>query len=137
MCGCSMTSGRLPSTTRWWSAQRSPRHWRGAAGAPVTPLRQTLSAAPTVFGAPAADAPSRVYPGQPLRELTLQERDTRFELATGQPVPGASPGGIAENFPLEGARTIYGSTKLAAELLIEEYRAEYAVPARVNRCGVT
>jgi CDP-paratose 2-epimerase len=79
---------------------------------------------------------SRVYPVQSLRELTLQERDTRFELATGQPVPGASPVGIAENFPLGGARTIYGSTKLAAELLIEEYRAAYGVRAVVNRCGV-
>jgi CDP-paratose 2-epimerase len=51
-------------------------------------------------------------------------------------VHGASPAGIAEDFPLEGARTIYGATKLAAELLIEEYRATYGLRAVVNRCGV-
>ena len=35
-----------------------------------------------------------------------------------------------------GARTLYGATKLAAELLIEEYRATYGLRAVVNRCGV-
>ena len=44
--------------------------------------------------------------------------------------------GVAEDFPLAGARTLYGSTKLAAELLIEEYRAAYGLRAVVNRCGV-
>jgi len=31
---------------------------------------------------------------------------------------------------------LYGATKLAAELLIEEYKAMYGVRALVNRCGV-
>jgi CDP-paratose 2-epimerase len=31
---------------------------------------------------------------------------------------------------------LYGATKLAAELLIEEYRASYGLRAVVNRCGV-
>jgi CDP-paratose 2-epimerase len=35
-----------------------------------------------------------------------------------------------------GQRSLYGATKLAAELLIEEYRAALGVPAVVNRCGV-
>ena len=35
-----------------------------------------------------------------------------------------------------GARTIYGATKLSAELLIEEYRAAYGLRAVINRCGV-
>ena len=79
---------------------------------------------------------SRVYPVAPLESLALEETDTRFELAAGQLVPGASPAGIAESFPLAGARTIYGATKLAAELLIEEYRASYGLRAVVDRCGV-
>ena len=41
-----------------------------------------------------------------------------------------------EAFPLEGARSLYGATKLAAELMILEYAALYGVPAVVNRCGV-
>jgi CDP-paratose 2-epimerase len=35
-----------------------------------------------------------------------------------------------------GHRTLYGATKLAAELLIEEYRAGQGVPAVIDRCGV-
>src|SRR2546430_1429475 len=79
---------------------------------------------------------SRVYPMGALRRLALEESDTRFELAAEQPLPGASPAGIAEEFPLRGARTIYGSTKLAAELLIEEYRDAYGLRAVIDRCGV-
>ena len=79
---------------------------------------------------------SRVYPVAPLESLALEETETRFELAAEQPLPGASPAGISEAFPLAGARTLYGATKLAAELLIEEYRAAYGLRAVVNRCGV-
>jgi len=79
---------------------------------------------------------SRVYPVEALCALELSERATRFELAPGQPFAGASQAGIAESFPLDGARTIYGTTKLAAELLIEEYRASYGLRAVINRCGV-
>jgi CDP-paratose 2-epimerase len=79
---------------------------------------------------------SRVYPVAPQLELALEETATRFELAAEQPVPGASPAGISEDFPLQGARTLYGTTKLAAELLIEEYRAAFGLHAVVNRCGV-
>jgi CDP-paratose 2-epimerase len=79
---------------------------------------------------------SRVYPVAPLSELSLTETETRFELADAQPVSGASSQGIAEDFPLGGARTLYGATKLAAELLIEEYRSAYGLRAVVNRCGV-
>lgn len=79
---------------------------------------------------------SRVYPVQPQVELKLEEAETRFEIAAGQAVPGVSPAGISEEFPLEGARTLYGATKLAAELLIEEYRSGLGVPAVIDRCGV-
>lgn len=79
---------------------------------------------------------SRVYPVAPQVELALEEVETRFELAAEQPFPGVSPAGIAEDFPLEGARTLYGATKLAAELLIEEYRSGLGVPAVIDRCGV-
>jgi CDP-paratose 2-epimerase len=79
---------------------------------------------------------SRVYPYESIACLTLTESPTRFELAETQPLPGASPAGISEEFPLTGARTVYGATKLAAELLIEEYRAAYGLRAAVDRCGV-
>ena len=79
---------------------------------------------------------SRVYPVAPQVELALDEAETRFEIAAEQAVRGVSAAGIAEDFPLEGARTLYGATKLAAELLIEEFRAGLGVPAVIDRCGV-
>jgi CDP-paratose 2-epimerase len=79
---------------------------------------------------------SRVYPVAALGALAIETTPTRFELSAGQAVPGASPQGITEDFPLDGARTLYGATKLAGELLVEEYRAAFGVRAVVDRCGV-
>ena len=79
---------------------------------------------------------SRVYPVAPLEQIELVETDTRFEIAPEQRLPGVSPAGIGESFPLDGARTLYGTTKLSAELLIAEYRTAYGLKAVVNRCGV-
>jgi CDP-paratose 2-epimerase len=79
---------------------------------------------------------SRVYPVARLESLRYVERDTRFELTDDQACAGASSEGVAESFPLEGARTLYGATKLAAELLVAEYEASYGIQAVVNRCGV-
>jgi CDP-paratose 2-epimerase len=79
---------------------------------------------------------SRVYPVDPLNALAYTEADTRFELAEQQPFPGASGHGISEAFPLEGARTLYGATKLAAELLVAEYAASFGLRAVIDRCGV-
>jgi CDP-paratose 2-epimerase len=79
---------------------------------------------------------SRVYPVAPQLELALAEEATRFELAESQPVGGASPAGISEDFPMAGARTLYGATKLSAEHLIEEYADAFGLRAVTNRCGV-
>jgi CDP-paratose 2-epimerase len=79
---------------------------------------------------------SRVYPFGLLDSLAYEEGPTRFELAAEQELPGASQAGIGEDFPLGGARTLYGATKLAGELLIAEYAAAFGLPAVVNRCGV-
>ncbi|MFN8163255.1 MAG: NAD-dependent epimerase/dehydratase family protein [Solirubrobacterales bacterium] len=79
---------------------------------------------------------SRVYPVAPQVELKLEEGPTRFEIAAEQEVSGVSPAGISEHFPIDGPRTLYGATKLAAELLVEEYRAGLGVPAVIDRCGV-
>ena len=73
---------------------------------------------------------------RPQLELRLEETETRFELAAEQAVPGAGREGISEDFPLPGARTFYGATKLAAEMLIEEYAEAFGLRAVVDRCGV-
>jgi CDP-paratose 2-epimerase len=79
---------------------------------------------------------SRVYPMAALGALAYEEGETRFELSDEQAVPGASADGISEEFPLAGARTLYGTTKLAAEMLIEEYREAFGLRAVIDRCGV-
>jgi CDP-paratose 2-epimerase len=79
---------------------------------------------------------SRVYPVAALERLDYRELDTRFELTDEQSLPGASKQGIAESFPLAGARTLYGATKLCSEHLIEEYSAAYGLNAVIDRCGV-
>jgi CDP-paratose 2-epimerase len=79
---------------------------------------------------------SRVYPIGPLRALPLERQGERLVPASGTDLPGWSAAGISEDFPLCGARSLYGATKLAAELLIEEYRAMYRLRAVIDRCGV-
>jgi CDP-paratose 2-epimerase len=79
---------------------------------------------------------SRVYPIEPLRGLPLERRGERFEIAGSASGAGWSAEGIASDFPLIGRRSLYGATKLASELLIEEYRAMYGLRTVINRCGV-
>jgi len=79
---------------------------------------------------------SRVYPMAPIRSLERHEGETRFELVPEQSLPGASERGIAEDFPLAGARSLYGATKLAAEILATEYEEAFGLRTVVNRCGV-
>ncbi|HKM63833.1 MAG TPA: NAD-dependent epimerase/dehydratase family protein [Acidisphaera sp.] len=79
---------------------------------------------------------SRVYPIAPLRALPLVVSGERLVPEDGATRAGWSAAGIAEDFPLAGSRSLYGATKLAAELLIEEYRAIYGLRAVIDRCGV-
>ena len=79
---------------------------------------------------------SRVYPVATLERAAYEEADTRFELTPEQPVPGLSERGVSEALPLEGARTLYGATKLSAELLIAEYAETYGLDTVIDRCGV-
>jgi CDP-paratose 2-epimerase len=79
---------------------------------------------------------SRVYPLGGLRSVDLIEAESRFELAPEQTKPGVSPAGISERFPMDGARTLYGATKLAAELLAVEYASAFGLRTVIDRCGV-
>jgi len=79
---------------------------------------------------------SRVYPTVALNSLIFREIGARFEWTDKQPLPGAGRLGISEAFPIKGARSIYGMTKLAAELMIEEFADAYGFRYVINRCGV-
>jgi CDP-paratose 2-epimerase len=79
---------------------------------------------------------SRVYPIDALRELPLERDGDRLALPEDASGPGWSRRGVSRAFPLEGRRSLYGATKLAAELIVEEYAASHGVAAVVDRCGV-
>src|SRR5215471_6825181 len=79
---------------------------------------------------------SRVYPVRALNKLAYVEAATRYELTDSQELPGASRHGVAEEFPLDGTRSLYGMTKLAAEMMIEEYSEAYGFRYIIDRCGL-
>jgi CDP-paratose 2-epimerase len=79
---------------------------------------------------------SRVYSIPALRGLPLRRCGDRLALAPTESGPGWSGRGIAENFSTRAPRSLYGASKLASELLIEEYHAAYGLRTIVNRCGV-
>lgn len=79
---------------------------------------------------------SRVYPIPALNAVATTEGETRFLLNEDQSQPGVSVHGISECFPLDGSRSLYGTTKLCSELLIAEYGAMYGMRYIINRCGV-
>ena len=79
---------------------------------------------------------SRVYAIDALRGIDTVEGDTRFEVTTSQTLPGVGPEGITEAFSTEGARSYYGASKLASEMLAQEYAAASGLDVIINRCGV-
>jgi CDP-paratose 2-epimerase len=78
---------------------------------------------------------SRVYPIEAIEKAAFTEEPTRFSF-TSQNFDGISPDGISEKLSLDGARSFYGTTKLASELFIQEYAAFYGLKAAVTRFGV-
>ena len=79
---------------------------------------------------------SRVYPYGLLNNLPFVEHETRYSLADRQTMLGATAAGINEEFPLEGPRSLYGMTKLAAELMIEEYADAFGLRFIIDRFGL-
>lgn len=79
---------------------------------------------------------SRVYSIAPLRSINLIDAPTRFEIAVTQNFRGITAKGVSEDFPTNLPRSLYGATKLASELIIQEYVNAYGLRAIINRCGV-
>jgi CDP-paratose 2-epimerase len=77
---------------------------------------------------------SRVYPYNKLNACHFRETETRFELVQG--CEGVTPRGVQVEMPLSGVRSLYGASKLCAELILREYAAQYDLPAIIDRCGV-
>ncbi len=80
---------------------------------------------------------SRVYSIPPLAGLQMVSKNNAFHPKPDQPWPqGCSAMGIAESFSTTPPISLYGSTKLASEILALEYGAAFGLPLWINRCGV-
>lgn len=79
---------------------------------------------------------SRVYPIKKINRLDFIEEKKCFSLTDKQKIEGVSEKGISEQFPLEGTRSLYGASKLSAELILQEYIENYGIRGVINRCGL-
>lgn len=80
---------------------------------------------------------SRVYAIEPLARLPVVVQNQAFVPQPGAPWPaGLTEAGITEAFPTDAPRSVYGASKLAAEVIALEYGADFGFPVWINRCGV-
>lgn len=80
---------------------------------------------------------SRVYSINALCNISLTEQEPCFEITKGAAMPqGFSEYGVAETFSTAAPVSLYGSTKLASEILALEYHHTFGFPVWINRCGV-
>ena len=80
---------------------------------------------------------SRVYSIPQLASLPLKVHGDAFHLDASAPLPaGVSDRGIGVGFSTAPPLSLYGSTKLACEIMALEYGEAYGFPVWVNRCGV-
>ncbi len=80
---------------------------------------------------------SRVYSIPALAALPLRDNGSAFELDDSRPLPaGVSARGIGPGFSTQAPVSLYGSTKLAGEVLALEYGAAFGFPVWIDRCGV-
>ncbi len=80
---------------------------------------------------------SRVYSIEELNRIPLTETDDSFVIdPKGISPQGFSALGVAENFSTAAPISLYGSTKLASEVLALEYHHTFGFPVWIDRCGV-
>lgn len=80
---------------------------------------------------------SRVYSIADLRSLPLKTEGNAFQLDSTAPLPaGISAEGICVDFSTSPPVSLYGSMKLASEMIALEYHHAFGFPVWVDRCGV-
>jgi CDP-paratose 2-epimerase len=79
---------------------------------------------------------SRVYPINILNSLSFKQFKTRYELKDQINIIGASAKGISEELSLNGHRSLYGASKLASEIIINEFNFSFGLKTIINRCGM-
>jgi CDP-paratose 2-epimerase len=79
---------------------------------------------------------SRVYSMAALSRIRLEVAGGAFRPAGDELVAGLSVRGISETFSTDPPLSLYGTSKLASEILALEYGAAFDFPVWINRCGV-
>lgn len=79
---------------------------------------------------------NRVYSYEAINKIKTVELETRFDWKDDQSIKGWSKEGITTEFTVDGPKTLYGATKLASELILQEYINIYGMKGVINRCGV-
>jgi CDP-paratose 2-epimerase len=80
---------------------------------------------------------SRVYSIAELAAIQVEVKGQRFTpRVDGGTVTGFNDRGVAESFSTQPPLSLYGSSKLASEILACEYGEAYDLPVWINRCGV-
>jgi CDP-paratose 2-epimerase len=89
---------------------------------------------------------NRIYSAYQINALPRRESETRFEWdcdawrnlpAESRPTGFDPQHGISEEFSLDGAgRSVYGVSKLMADVVCQEYADAFDIPIIVNRLGV-
>jgi len=140
---CPEDLAELPAFDLLLDCSAEPSVQAGATGSPAYVLHTNLTG--TIHCLEAARArraavlflsTSRIYPMDKINAQPFAEGATRFSWKTESGMKGLSAEGIAEDFPLDGVRSFYGASKLASELLLQEYVNAYGIKALINRCGV-
>jgi len=79
---------------------------------------------------------SRVYSVPPLAALPVAVHQRAFRPA-GTSLPGGlTAAGVSETFSTAPPISLYGSSKLASEIIALEYAETFQFPVWINRCGV-
>lgn len=80
---------------------------------------------------------SRVYSLAALSALPMETNDSAFAPRVGEArEPGLSVAGVAEQFSTRAPLSLYGSAKLASEVVALDYGSAFGFPVFINRCGV-
>jgi len=80
---------------------------------------------------------SRVYSVSPLAALPVEVHQKAFRPKQNEKLPeGISAHGVSEKFSTAPPISLYGSSKLASEVIALEYAETFNFPVWINRCGV-
>ena len=80
---------------------------------------------------------SRVYSVPPLAALPVEVHQKAFQPKQIEKLPnGISAAGVSEKFSTAPPISLYGSSKLASEVIALEYAETFNFPVWINRCGV-